>query len=395
MFIYTSRWLLIPSYFSRSLSRFITKNFDRKTFDYLSSRRLEFFNGNKEQMSSHIRTNLESLLKTSSVLHYLQNFNSKNQIKDFRQTLSIEQLTDILFFAYEHNLKLDLFTKRLLECVSPMSKTFSSNLYLELINLLVLHQQKHYDHQTKNPNEILLKFIHHFEMNLSKNQIENFSLSDLSLLCSAMYRLQIPIKNLDLLQSIGQCLINDEMNKSLSAVDKQNLIKILTLSNYERIDIAESLANRFNQSFEQHLHSNLTSFSYEIVRMTMRIGIYFSLFHFYSQRFFVNCLKLIELESNSTKQSYRAKDIIQIMNTLIYMGYTKKIYFKYMDLIYIYDQMNQFDQKPERLVDVLTPLAMIDYFPDELLKKLFSEENLHQLTGRILHYVSRKHILII
>jgi hypothetical protein len=210
-----------------------------------------------------------------------------------------------------------------------------------------------------------------------------------------MYRLQIPIKNLDLLQSIGQCLINDEMNKSLSAVDKQNLVKILTLSNYGRIDIAESLANRFNQSFEQHLHSNLTSFSYEIVRMTMRIGIYFSLFHFYSQRFFVNCLKLIELESNSTKPSYRAKDIIQIMNTLIYMGYTRKINSKYLDLIDLYDRMNQFDQKPERLVDLLTPLAMIDYFPDELLKKLFSEENLHQLTGRILHYVSRKHILII
>jgi hypothetical protein len=52
-----------------------------------------------------------------------------------------------------------------------------------------------------------------------------------------------------------------------------------------------------------------------------------------------------------------------------------------MNLIYIYNQMNQFEQKPERLVDVLAPLASIDYFPEDLLKKLFTNENLNQLTG--------------
>jgi hypothetical protein len=371
----------------------ITKNFDKKTFEYFTSRRLELFNGNKEQMNSQIRTNLERLLQTSSVLRYLTNFNSKNLTKDFKQIISIEQLTDILFFAYEHNLKLDRFTKRLIECVSPViTKTFSSNLYLELINLLVLHQQKHYDHQTKNPNEILLKFIHHLEFNIP---IEELSLTDLSLLSSAMYRLHIPIKNPDLLDSIGQHLINDEIKKSLSAVDKQNLIKILTLSNYGRMEIAEALVNRFNQSFEQHLQSNLTSFSYEIVRMTMRIAIYFSSFHFYSQRFFSNCLKLIELESNSNEPFYRAKDIIQIMNTLIYMGHTRKINSKYLDLIDTYDRMNQFDGKPERLVDVLAPMTMIDYFPDELLKKLFTKENLQQLTGKSFSYMFRIRTILI
>ena len=383
MFIYTTRWLLFPSHFIRSLSnnqRFITKNFDRKTFEYFTSRRLELFNGNKEQMNNQIRTNLEKLLQTSSVLGYLTNFNSKNLTKDFKQTISIEQLSDILFFTYEHNIKLDRFTKRLIECVSPVTnKTFPSNLYLELINLLVLHQQKHYDHQTKNPNEFLLKFIHQLEL---KIPIEDLSLTDLSLLSSAMYRLHIPIKNPDLLHLIGQHLIDDEIKKSLSAVDKQNLIKILTLSNYGRIEIAEALANRFNQSFEQHLQSNLTSFSYEIVRMTMRIAIYFSSFRFYSQRFFSNCLKLIELESNSDKPSYRAKDVIQIMNTLIYMGHTRKINSKYLDLIDTHDRMDQFDGKPERLVDVLAPMAMIDYFPSELLNKLFTKENLQQLTGK-------------
>jgi hypothetical protein len=359
----------------------MTKNFERKIFDYFLSHRLKLFNGNQEQMTNQIRANLESLLQTSSVLHYLKNFNSKNSKQDFKQPISIEQLSDILFFAYEHNLKLDLFTKHLIECVSPITtKTFSSNFYLELINLFVLHQQKHYDHQTKNPNEILLNFIYHLELNL---QIENLSLTDLSLLSSAMYRLQIPIKNLDLLHLIGQYLIHDENTKSLSAVDKQNLIKILTLSNYGRIDIAEALINRFNQSFEQHLQTNLISFSYEIVRMTMRIGIYLSSFQFYSQRFFSNCLKLIEFESNSIKPTYRAKDIIQIMNTLIYMGYIRKINSKYLDLIDIYHRMNQFDEKPERLVDLLAPLATIDYFHDELLKKLFTKNNLQQLTGKI------------
>jgi hypothetical protein len=198
-----------------------------------------------------------------------------------------------------------------------------------------------------------------------------------------MYRLQISLKNIYLLEHIAQYLINDQNKKNLSAVDKQNFIKILTLSNYIRIDIAEGLINRFNQSFEQHIQLNLNQFSYEIVRMTMRIGIYFVMFRFYSKEFFENCLKLIELESNSSLPVYRAKDIIQIMNTLIYMGYVRKYNLKYLNLIRIYEQMNQFDQKPDRLVDVLAPLATIGYFPENLLEKVFTKDNLNQLTGRI------------
>ncbi|CAF1363129.1 unnamed protein product [Rotaria sordida] len=85
-----------------------------------------------------------------------------------------------------------------------------------------------------------------------------------------MCRLQISLKNINLLDYITQYLINDEKEKIFSAVDKQNFIKILTLSNYGKINIAQSLANRFNQSFEQHIQLNLYSFSYEIVRMTCR-----------------------------------------------------------------------------------------------------------------------------
>ncbi|CAF3460263.1 unnamed protein product, partial [Rotaria sp. Silwood2] len=133
---------------------------------------------------------------------------------------------------------------------------------------------------------------------------------------------------------------------------------------------------------EQHIQSNLSSFSYEIVRMTMRIGIYFSMLHFYTNEFFKNCLKLIELESNSSTPLYRAKDIIQIMNTLIYMGYVRKQNVKYLDLIHTYHQMNQFDKKSERLVDVLAPLAIINCFPENLLQELFTKENLNQLIGK-------------
>ncbi|CAF4181942.1 unnamed protein product [Rotaria sordida] len=93
-----------------------------------------------------------------------------------------------------------------------------------------------------------------------------------------MCRLQISLKNINLLDYITQYLINDEKEKIFSAVDKQNFIKILTLSNYGKINIAQSFANRFNQSFanrfnqsfEQHIQLNLYSFSYEIVRMTCR-----------------------------------------------------------------------------------------------------------------------------
>jgi hypothetical protein len=334
-------------------------------------------------MSNHIRTHIESIFQTSSIIDYLINFNSKTSTKHFSHTLTIEQLNDILFFAYEHNIKLDFLTKHLIECVLPINKKFPSNVFIELINLFVLHQQKHYDYQTKSPNKILKNFVNDLELNLTKDEINHFSLSDLSFLCSAMYRLQISLTNTDLLEYIGHYLINDEKKKSLSAVDKQNLIKILTLSNYGTIDIANALANRFNQSFEQHIQSNLNTFSYEIVRMTMRIGIYFVMFQFYSKEFFENCLKLIELESNSLLPFYRAKDIIQIMNTLIYMGYVRKYNLKYLNLIHIYEQMNQFDQKPDRLVDVLAPLATIGYFTENLLEKLFTKDNLNQMTGRI------------
>ncbi|CAF1017941.1 unnamed protein product [Rotaria sordida] len=378
-----SRWLLFPSFFTRCLSsnnnRLIVKNFDRKTFDYFYIRRLKIFNDNKKQMLNHIRINLESILKTSSIINYLNNLNSINQYENFSQKISIEQLNDILFFAYEHNIKLNLLTKRLIECILPINNNFHSNLFIELINLFVLHQQKYYDQKTKIPNEILQKFINYLELNLTQNQIKMISLFDLSLLCSAMYRLQISLKNINLLEYIAQYIINDEKKKFLSAVDKQNFIKILTLSNYGKINIAQSLANRFNQSFEQHIQTNLYSFSYEIVRMTMRIGIYFSIFHYYSNQFFQNCLKLIELESNSSRPLYRAKDIIQIMNTLIYMGYIRKQNFKYLELIHTYHQMNQFNNKPERLVDVLAPLAIINCFPENLLEELFTKENLNQL----------------
>ncbi|CAF1531179.1 unnamed protein product [Rotaria sp. Silwood1] len=382
-----SRWLLFPSFFSRYLSnnnnnnnhRLIVKNFDRKTFDYFYTRRLKIYNNNKTQMLNHIRTHIESVLKTSSIINYLINLNSINQYKFFSYKISIEQLNDILFFAYEHNIKLNFLTKRLIECVLPINNKYHSNLFIELINLFVFHQQKYYDIETKHSNDILQKFINNLELNLTNKQINSISLFDLSLLCSAMYRLQISLKNNYLLEYIAKYLINDENKKFLSAVDKQNFIKILTLSNYGNINIAQSLTNRFNQSFEKYIKLNLYSFSYEIVRMTMRIGIYFSMFHFYSNEFFKNCLKLIELESNSSIPLYRAKDIIQIMNTLIYMGYVQKQNHKYLELIYIYHQMNQFNKKSERLIDVLASLAMINCFPENLLEELFTKENLNQL----------------
>ena len=383
--IHPLRWLLLPSLRTRSLSinhRVLIKNFDRKTFEYLNARRLKNFNGNHEQMSAHIRSNLQRLFQTTSLVNYLTHSNSKPQLKDFSEKISIEQLNDILFFAYEHTLKLDLFTKHLLECVSLTDTPISVSLYLELINLLVLHQQKHYDQQTKSPNRILENLIYRIESNLTKDQIQNFSLSDLSLLCSGMYRLQLPLKNVHLLESIGGYLIDDEEKSSLSAVDKQNFLKILSLSDYRRSRIAQALVNRFNQSFDQHFQTNLTSFSLEIVRMTMRIALYLSSLHFYSERFFENCIKLIELESSSSQPSYRAKDIIQIMNTLIFMGYTRTVNDKYLNLIDTYDRMNQFEDQPERLVDVLASLTSIDHFPEYLLKKLFTRENLLQLTGR-------------
>ncbi|CAF4913155.1 unnamed protein product, partial [Rotaria sp. Silwood2] len=154
-------------------------------------------------MSNHIRTHIESVLKTSSIINYLINLNSINQYKQFSQKISIEQLNDILFFAYEHNIKLNLLTKHLIQCVSSINNNFHSNLFIELINLFVLHQQKYYDIQTKIPNEILQKFINHLELNLTNDQIKIISLFDLNLLCSAMYRLQISLKNQNLLKYIA------------------------------------------------------------------------------------------------------------------------------------------------------------------------------------------------
>ncbi|CAF3041584.1 unnamed protein product [Rotaria sp. Silwood2] len=106
-------------------------------------------------MSNHIRINLESILKTSSIINDLINLNFINQYKFFSQKISIAQLNDMLFFAYENTIKLNLLTKRLIECVLPINNSFHSNLFIELIDLFVLHQQKYYDQATKIPNEIL------------------------------------------------------------------------------------------------------------------------------------------------------------------------------------------------------------------------------------------------
>ena len=383
--VHTYRSSLTCSCVSRSFStdqRSLWKNFDQKVFEGFYQRRLERFAGDRVQLITHLRSRAESLLKTSSAIQYLKHCNTPTTMNQFSQRLSTDELIHLLFFAYQHQVKLDLLTKRLIECVSSADTSLSSSSFVELLHLLVLHQQKHYDSQTKLPNRSLTDFLHRLESNLTKEQITQFSISELSLLSTAMYRLQIPVSNDQLLHQIGQRLIADESSKCLSAVDKQNLIKILTLSNYRRAEIADALANRFNQSFEeQHRQASLRSFSSEIVRMTMRISHYFSLMRFYSPRFFANCTKLIESESKSVTPSYRAKDIIQIMNTLINMGYVRRIDSPYLHLIDSYQEMKQFDQRPERLVDLLTPLAMIGYFPETFLAQLFTAENLNRLTG--------------
>lgn len=382
MFRYSFVRLCLSRYFSTD-QRSLLKNFDQKVFDGFHQRRLERFAGDREEMITHLQTRVESLLRTSSAIQYLKQCNTKSTVKQFSRAMTTDDLIHLLVFAYQHQLKLDLLTKRLIECTSSDDTPLSSSSFVELCHLLVLHQQKHYDSQTKLPNRTLVDFLNRLESHLTNEQIAQFSISELSLLSTAMYRLQIPLSNAQLLHQIGQHLVADEESKCLSAVDKQNLIKILTLSNYRRAEIADALANRFNQSFEdKHRQATLQSFSYEIVRMTMRISSYFSLMRFYSSRFFVNCLKLIESESNSVTPSYRAKDIIQIMNVLITMGHVRRIDTKYLHLIENYHRQKQFDQKPERLVDLLTPLAMIGYFPEKLLEELFTTENLNRLTGK-------------
>ncbi|CAF4272251.1 unnamed protein product [Rotaria magnacalcarata] len=62
------------------------------------------------------------------------------------------------------------------------------------------------------------------------------------------------------------------------------------------------------------------------------------------------------------------------------MGYIRKASLKYLDLIRAHQQMNQFNDKSERLADVLAPLAMINCFPEDLLEQLFTNENLNRLT---------------
>lgn len=360
------RCLIIPFRYLTIQKRI---NFDEKIFGYLTTRRFD----NQKPM----KTDLEKLFQTSSILSYLQTLNSNNDFHRFSRSISFEQLINILFFAYQHQLKLNhRLTKYFIECVQPKPSSISTNFYFEFVQLLVLHQQKYYDSKTKLPNKILEQFLHHLEDSLTSQQIQTFSLNDLSLLASAMFRLQLPIRNIRLLEHLEYYLIEDEQSKSLSAVDKQNFVKILTLSNCGKIDIARALANRFNQSFIPQT----TPLNYEIVRMTMRIALYFQTFRFYSEKFFENCHKLIQSESNANQLSYRGKDIIQIMNTLITMGYLRKIDSKYMNLIEFYTRTNQIDSKPERLVDILAPLALIDCFPQDLLNKLFTKDNLRQLT---------------
>ena len=171
------RYLFIPHYrlFSFVAARFSSnqlKNFERKTFDYFYTRRLKFFNGNQQQMSNHLHSQLQSLLRTSAINNQLIHLNST---KDFTENLSIEQLNDLLFFAYEHQIKLDLLTKRLIECVDPTHTQPSPHLFIELVNLLVLHQQKYYDYETKVPNKTLENFLQTFELNLTIEQIKTFS----------------------------------------------------------------------------------------------------------------------------------------------------------------------------------------------------------------------------
>jgi hypothetical protein len=372
----------------RSLSTYARdvtwKNFDRNTFDNFNQRRLiRNKTIDNDRRSSVLHQQITQLLKTSSVQQFVRTLNQTKHDEPISSTINIEQFIDILFVAYEHQFTLNHLVHRLIESTSSTNIHLSLTSFVELVFLLVLHQQKYYDQQTKTKNQTLEVFLRRLEFQFTNEHVRCLTQVDLSLLCSAMYRLHIPLCNRSLLQHISQQIIDDETNKCLSAVDKQNLIKILILSNYTRVDIAQALVNRFNRSYEDNRKEiNFNSLSHEIVRMTMRIGNYCLLTRFYSSTFFVHSQQIIEFESKSSMPIYRAKDIIQLVNASIIMGYTRTIQSNYLHLIDVYDRQKQFENKPDRLVDLLAPLAMIDCFPEKLLDELFTREYLRQLTGK-------------
>lgn len=352
---------------SQTSTKSIRKSFDEKLFENFYQRRFP--------STSNIENQLEKFSKT-----FLHRFNENPTL--MKTTLHFDQLIDLLYFTYKNRISFERSIPLLIENVVEPRK-ISANLFIELVHLLVLHQQKYFHPQTKKPNEILIRFLRQIENQFDDEEILRLSINDLSLLSSMMYRLQMPLMNKQILEHLSTHLIEDEEKKFLSAVDKQNFLKILTLSNSTRMDVAKSLINRFNQSFDEQRENekNLKSFSYEIVRMMMRIGNYLSNFHYFSSSFFDNCAKLIDDESQSSSSSYRPKDIVQIMNTLIQMGSVRHVPHGYLKLIENYRQSKQFDDKPERLLDVLYPLAMIDACPPNFLDELFRRENLDRLTG--------------
>ncbi|CAF1548455.1 unnamed protein product, partial [Didymodactylos carnosus] len=165
---------------------------------------------------------------------------------------------------------------------------------------------------------------------------------------------------------------------------------------YSDARISETLSSRFNDSYEQHsLHSDHALHT-DVVILAMRLGLYLSSFNYWSSRFYKNCFQLIEYEAvrlkqksfslTSNEQQYRSKDMIKIMNTLINIGYcyyksinNEQYYKHYLDLIELYSKSDYFKVKPDRLVNVLAPMAEIGLFPKYLLQYIFNNDVLSTL----------------
>lgn len=347
------------------------KDFDREIFRKFEKTRDDRFN-------VELRKELEKIFSSSSPIETLRDLNSNpSKCRTLKIDLSVEEFKKILYFSYKNNLRLDGLTKFLIDQISMFDeKSVRLTDFVELLHLLVVHRENLYDKKTKNVNKKLDKVLTKLEENLPVEEIDRISVEQLGLISSSMYRLQVPMKNRFLLEKIRIFLSDDRTKKNLSALDKQNFVKIVSASNYKTMEIGRALVERFIDSFDERQENRLSP---EIVRLAMRIAVYLFEIRFYSPQFFETVFRIVDKTENS--EFYRGKDLLTLIQISIQIGFVQQIRPSIVELIENYDRNRQFDGQIERLVDLLQPLAMIEYFPTDLIRRVFVQQNLQRFKG--------------
>ncbi|XP_064641113.1 FAST kinase domain-containing protein 5, mitochondrial-like [Lineus longissimus] len=271
-----------------------------------------------------------------------------------------------------------LFYRRLISHVSGQW----SNLNLSSLEILQLLFYMAYLGETSE--QLMLKI----ENKLTEN-IQDFEMEYLSILCSAFFVVNRRVKSPELVDWIAKSTL--ENFDSLPRHQINNALKVLRHASYQNPNLFDSLGAKYHHQYKDTLSVGLLKEVMEPLRCYASLRIYNK-----------DLLSLVrdtftELQSKKADLTgLRSKDFSYLLWALAVFDYKPDIgTLGYLaDWLRTLQQRGDFDTYPESLVNGVMALVLMDYFPEDLISTTLESKLLNRI--RVLRHMDKYyHLLII